>query len=563
MSRENLIQTARGKKAADLVLKNANIFNVFTGEFLPGDISVTEGIIAGIGQYDAAEEIVDVSGKYIVPGFINAHCHVESSMVTPDIYIREELRWGTTTLITDPHEVANISGIDSIRFMMETARDLPVNYYVQVPSCVPATPFENSGAVLDNNDICNLLNDQMVLGLGEMMNYPGVLSADEAVMQKLAAGKDRIIDGHAPLLTGMDLQAYAAAGISTDHESVSFEEAREKVRAGMAVLVREGSACKNLNEIITGVVKNKLDTRRMAFCTDDKHITDIRRDGTIRYCILLSIRLGLEPAAAFRMASYNAARIYGLKRLGAIAPGYRADLVVLDGLNTLNISLVYKDGKTVDFHRFKKALPKDLGRNSVNIAALKPDCFRLPKPKDGIYPVVEIVNKQITTKKSYIKQEYVEQALMCGELCKLAVIERHHATGNIGLGLLSGYGLKNGAIASTVAHDSHNLIAAGTNDNDMLMAVQEIKHIRGGYVFIQNGKVIECVPLPIYGLMNDGEPDWLINKLENLTNLLYKAGINPEIDPFITLSFLALPVIPEIRVTDKGVFDVVNFRFYN
>lgn len=560
-TREKLIQTAMGKKVADIVLKNAKILNVFTGEILSGDIAVIDGIIAGIGQYDAARQVDDLAGRYVVPGFVNAHCHVESSMVAPGIYIKEELRWGTTTLITDPHEVANVAGVEGIRFMLDSSRDLPINYYVQAPSCVPATPFEHSGTSLDCKDIAAILREPEALGLGEMMNYPGVLSCDETVMAKLESCQGGIIDGHAPSLTGKELQAYIAAGISTDHESVSFEEACEKLRAGLAILVREGSACKNLEAIIKGAATCKMDTRRMAFCTDDKHIVDIHREGTISHCIRRSIAIGLEPADAYRIASYNAAQIYGLKNLGAIAPGYRADMVVVSSLEDVDVQRVYKDGRAVEFEAFPIVMPSNSSKNSVHIAKLNNECLSLPKSKDGVYPVVGIVKNQIVTKKSFIKEEAVPEALKDGKLCKLAVIERHNATGNIGLGLLAGYGLKDGAVASTVGHDSHNLIVAGTNDNDMLLAVREIQSIQGGYVFVQKGKIVGTVPLPIYGLMSDDAPEPFINKLEKLIQEVHGAGVDMDIDPFITLSFLALPVIPEIRVTDMGIFDVEKFQF--
>lgn len=556
-----LIQAARGRQAADLILKNAKILNVFTGEIQDGDIAVIDGMIAGIGQYIIARQIEDLKGRFVVPGFINAHCHVESSMVAPGAYVREELRWGTTTLITDPHEIANVAGIKGVRFMLDATRNLPVNYYVQAPSCVPATSFEHAGAELGREELAALLGDPRVLGLGEMMNYPGVISCEEAVLEKLALAKDKVVDGHAPALSGNELQSYAAAGIATDHESTGFDEAREKLCAGMAVLVREGSACKDLDAIISGVIANKLDTGRMAFCTDDKHIADIRREGTIRHCIRRAIALGLAPASAYRMASYNAAQIYRLRRLGAVAPGYRADLVIVGNLEAVDVQRVYKDGREVDVDATAITMKTAPSGNSVRIAEPESDCFMLPEAKDGIYPVVNLLKKQIVTKKSSIPAEKVLELLADSGLCKLAVLERHHATGNIGLGLLAGYGLRDGAVASTVAHDSHNLIVVGTDDRDMLLAVREIQKIQGGYVLVWKGKVIGTVPLPIYGLISDEQPDQFIGRLETLIQAAHDAGVNPDIDPFITLSFLALPVIPEIRVTDMGVFDVEKFCF--
>lgn len=558
--RKRLIQTAAGKRAADLVLKNAKVLNIFTGEIVDDDIAVIGGYIAGLGSYSDAHELVDLQGQYVVPGFINAHCHVESSMVMPDIYCKEELRHGTTTLITDPHEIANVAGIDGVLFMIESADAMPVNYYVQAPSCVPATGFEHSGATLGAAEIAVLLQNPRILGLGEMMDYPGVLSCGKTVMEKLALADGRVVDGHSPLLSGLELQAYAVAGISTDHESTSFEEAREKLRTGLAVLVREGSACKDLAPIISGVVRERICTRRMAFCTDDKNIADIRREGTIRNCVRKAIDLGLSIAEAYSMASYNAAQIYRLYNLGVVAAGFKADIVVVEDLNKVDVKRVYKDGKLIDCDSLGRSVRiNGAGKNSVRIAELPEECFKLPE-KD-VYPVIEAQKKQIVTKKRMLTAEEAMCGLRIGELCKIAVIERHHATGNIGLGILSGYGLKNGAIATTVGHDSHNLIVVGTNDSDMELAVNKIKAMQGGYVLVQNGETVGTVPLSAYGLMSVDEPESFIKNLERLAAKAHEAGVHADVEPFITLSFMALPVIPEIRVTDMGIFDVGSLKF--
>lgn len=561
--RERLIQAAQGKLEPDLLLKNAQVLNVFTGEVITGDVAIIDGYIAGIGRYDKAKQVTALYGRYLVPGFINAHCHVESSMVLPGIYCAEELRWGTTTLITDPHEVANVAGNEGIKFMLDSVKGLPVNYYVQLPSCVPATPFEHSGAALNAAALEPMLNHPGVLGLGEMMNYIGVLETDPDIMDKLAMAEGRVIDGHGPGLSGLALQAYVAAGIHTDHESTSFEEALEKLRAGMSILVREGSASKNLEAIISGMIKHGLPTYNMAFCTDDKHIADIRREGTIRHCIRRSIALGLPAADAYRMATINAARIYGLKDLGAAAPGYRADLVVLEDLDQVAVIQVYKDGKPVDPQDVLQSASASskAGMDSVRVAALNLNSFALPKSRDGLYPVVGAQPNQIVTTKAFIGKDEAEKGLQDGTLCKLAVIERHHATGNTGVGLLSGYGLQNGAVASTVGHDSHNLIVVGTNDEDMLTAAKEISRIGGGYVLVRDGVVAGTVPLPVYGLMSNGHVENFIITLNDLLEKAHMAGVPEGIDPFITLSFLALPVIPALRVTDMGVFDVEAFRF--
>ncbi|GHT64893.1 adenine deaminase [Spirochaetia bacterium] len=565
MTKEKLVQTALGKTQADLVLANAKILNVFTGEILNGDIAIIEGIIAGIGTYKDARQHIDLSGKYVAPGFINTHCHVESSMMLPLTYCYEEARWGVTTVITDPHEVANVAGIEGIRFMMNGAKGAPVNYYVQLPSCVPCTEFETSGAVLDAAALAELISDPAVLGLGEMMDYPGVFSGSAGVYAKLNLATGKIIDGHAPSISGKELQAYAAAGIATDHECTSITEAIEKLRSGMAILIREGSACRDLDALIKGIVENKIDTRRIAFCTDDKHIRDLRREGSIAYNVKRSIELGLDAVSAYRMATINAADIYNLKDLGAIAPGRRADLLVLNDLEQVSIERVIKDGKEINRNTAPNAAaitmaPPTGSKNSIHIAPLGPGSFKLPHSKT-VCPVIKIKPDQIITGRGTVRSDEVEALLQRGELCKIAVIERHRATGNIGVGLLAGYGLHRGAVAATVAHDSHNLIVLGTNDDDMRLAVEEIVRIQGGYVFVSDNKVQGSAALPVYGLMSDAAPETFTAQLDDLLEKIHAAGVPKDVEPLITMSFLALPVIPELRITDRGLFDVGKFCF--
>lgn len=560
--REELIQTALGNRTPELVLKNARIVNVFTGEILPGDIAISCGMIAGIGTYDNGQQVTDLQGRYVAPGFIDAHVHVESSMVVPAVYCMEAVKWGTTTLITDPHEIANVSGVDGIRFMLDSAADAPVNYFVQIPSCVPATPFEHAGATILAHDMEPFLDDLRISGLGEMMNYPGVASCDESVMEKLHLFSKGVIDGHAPGLSGRDLQAYAAAGIETDHESTTYEEAREKLRAGMAVLVREGSACHNLRSILDGVLRDGLDTRRMAFCTDDKHLSDVCREGTIRHCIRLAISAGMKPIEAIQIATINAARIYRLRDIGAVAPGYRADLAVLDDLEEVTVHAVYKDGGLVSSNDMDVSGSSPIASrilHSVHTAPLPEGGF--PLPDSGMLPVINLVRGQVTTKKSEIPAEQAPGLIVAGRLRKLAVIERHHATGNTGVGLIAGYGLAHGAIATTVAHDSHNMIVAGDNDLDMLLAVRELERVNGGYTLVINGQVMGTLPLPVAGLMSTLSAEEFIPALDDLLERAHCAGIAEGIDPFLTLSFVALPVIPEIRLTDMGMFDVTRFQF--
>lgn len=565
MEKEMLIRQALGREKPDLVLKDANVVNVFTGEILMTDVAICGDKVAGLGSYDGKENI-SLKGKYLTPGFINTHCHVESAMVMPEVYCQEELKWGTTTIITDPHEIANVAGLKGILFMLRAASLAPVNYYVQMPSCVPATPFEQSGAVLSAEDLVKYAGDSHVLGLGEMMNFPGVLNGDAEVMKKLRAFEGRILDGHAPGMSGRELEAYAAAGIGTDHESVTFEEAREKLRAGIAVLVREGSASKNLKSILTGVLKEGLDTGNMAFCTDDKHLSDIRKEGTIRCNIKAAVELGMNPVQAIQMATINGARIFGLKNTGAVAPGYKADLVVLDSLSEMNVMAVYKDGRPVQSSNNENGedqliLPLDFQElsDSVHIPQLTQACFHIPEHE--YYSVVQIVPGEIITKKHVMTKDELDQERARKHVLKMAVIERHHATGAIGTGWLEGYGLSRGAAATTVAHDSHNMIVVGDNDEDMIIAAKELERVHGGYTLVRDKKVVGTLPLPVCGLLSLLPPDRFVDELDELLRMAAEMGVDGRIDPFITLSFMALPVIPEIRITDKGVFDVVSFSF--
>lgn len=559
MNREKLIKAALSQEQADVVLKNAKIVNVFTGEIVSGDIAVADGYILGIGEYSGKKE-TDLEGKYVVPGFINSHVHVESSMSAPQVYAMEELRQGTTSIITDPHEIANVGGMTALADILKAAKKSVVNYYVMLPSCVPSTPFEHAGAVLEADELSYFKSDANVLGLGEMMNSVGVLNCDENIMKKLNVFSDMVIDGHDPMASGKELNAYVCAGVDTDHESISYEEAVEKLRTGMAVLVREGSASKNLDSIIKGVVDNNIDTSHMAFCTDDKHLADIRRDGTIRYNIKRSVELGLDPVKAVQMATINAARIYGLKKIGAVACGYRADMVVLNDLESFTVSDVYKDGVSIN----DLTVPENIVYSNslispINFAELPENAFSVPE-KD-MESVIGIIDGQIVTKKLTYRKEQLEQGLAEGSIKKIAVVERHNATGNLGVGYIKGYGNIHGAVASTVAHDSHNIVVIGDNDDDMYTACNELKRIGGGYVIVSDGKTIGELSLPLGGLMSLKSADEIIEELDKVIGKAHSLGVNPNIDPFITLSFMALPVIPELRITDCGVFDVTRFTF--
>lgn len=564
MEKTELIKTALGELKPDIVLKNAYVVNVYSGDITVNDVAIKDDVIAGVGDYDG-ECNIDVSGKYVLPGFINAHCHVESSMVTPYDYCNAELRWGTTTIITDPHEIVNVAGHDGIKYVLDQADIAPVNYYVQMPSCVPATSFEHSGAIMNAEDLAVYKDNKHVLGLGEMMNYVGVNCCDREVLDKIDMFSDTVIDGHAPGLSKHALNSYVAAGIHTEHECTTYEEALEKLRLGLAILVREGSASKNLEAIITGVVRNNTDTFNMAFATDDKHIYDIYKEGTIRHSIVKSVALGLDPVQAVKMATINAARIYGLEKKGAVVPGYMADIVVVDDLKDFNVSMVYKSGnlvcesgKMTGGERKISKKPQDSIMNSVNIKPVSADSLKV-EVKD-VYPVINMIPGQIVTERLLLKKEEVSRYLEEGKLLKIAVIERHHATGNIGTGYIMGYGLKHGAVATTVAHDSHNLIVVGDNDEDMLKTIEEIVRINGGYAICSEGR-LKSLPLRICGLMSEEQPDVFHDNLKEMIYTARKMGVNPSVDPFITLSFMALPVIPSLRLTDMGMFDVDKWRF--
>lgn len=567
--RELLRAVALGKQPADLLIKNAKIVDVLTESVYEAEVVVAQGYIAAVaanGTYKDAKKVLDIKGAYLAPGLINAHCHVESSMAAPQQYCLEELRWGVTTLITDPHEIANVAGAVGIRYMLHSGQEMPINYYVELPSCVPATPFEHAGCVMDADACADLMHEDGILGLGEMMNVPGVLHNAPDVLSKLQLFLDeqRVIDGHAPMLGGKELQAYAASGINTDHESISWSEAKAKLRAGLAVLVREGSASRNLTAIIQGVIEDGVDISNMAFCTDDKHLADIRNEGTIRHCVQMAIALGMEPVRALRMASINAARIYGLKNIGAVAPGWQADLVVFDNLESLKPLHVFHKGEdavalgeSVNFTPAPAALA-----GSVHPAPFTEDAFAISRfATDKLYPVIQMLEGEIFTERGELHGSEVAEALAAGRVHLIAVIERHNGTGNIGLGLLQGYGLRNGAAATTVAHDSHNLIVIGSSPADMFIATQELIRVQGGYTLVKEGKVVGTVPLDIGGLMSSLSTEELANSLDDIKIKAHAQGVPQGVDPFISLSFMALPVIPRLRITDMGMFDVDKFAF--
>ena len=547
-----------------MVLKNAEVFHVYTGEFILCDIAIADGYIAGTGSYFGIEEI-DMQGRYITPGFIDAHVHIESSMLTPYQFAKAALPCGVTTIVTDPHEIANVCGAKGIQYMLDATEQLPLNVYFMLPSCVPATDFEDSGAVLLAEDLEPFMEHPRVLGLAEVMNAPGVLQQDENVMAKLdMAGKGRI-DGHAPGLSSSQLMGYAAAGITTDHECITKEQALDRLRAGIKVMLREGTAAKNMRSLLPTV--NPDTAPYFMFCADDKIPAELLDSGYINYMVKTAIEEGVSVANALQIATINAARHYGIKDAGAILPGRRADLLVFDNLDEWKPRQVYKDGRlAVDNGQLLQK-----GRNcdssslehTVNLAPVTVESFRLPL-KTEMANVIGLVPYQIVTNKAALSVKRVDGCAVSdvkNDILKLAVLERHHATGNIGLGLVKGFGLKRGALASTVGHDSHNLIVIGTNDEDMLAAVQELQRIGGGICIAEDGQIRGVLPLPVGGLMTN-EPALMVAKQQaEMIALAREMGVPEFYSPFLTLAFLSLPVIPSLKLTDRGLVDVDSFKF--
>lgn len=558
------ITIARGSKKAELVLKNSNVINVFTNEIIEADVAIEDGTIVGIGHYEGEEEI-DLEGKYLCPGFIDGHVHIESSMVTPSQFAKAIVPRGTTTIIADPHEIANVKGIDGIRYILEDSKDIPLDVYVMLPSCVPATPFENSGAKLYAEKLEGLIDEERVLGLGELMNYPGVINGDEDVLKKILLAQGKKLDGHGPLIADKELNAYVVSGISTEHECSTIEEMQDRLRLGMYILIREGSAAKNLHELIKTVNKDNL--RRCLFCSDDKHPEDILIDGHMDFNIKLAIKEGIDPIDAIKMATLNSAECYGLKGKGAIAPGYIADLVVIDNLVDFNILNVFKEGKLVgeDLKPLFNVSKTDTSSvsNAVNIQDITLSDLKIKLHSNSVN-VIGVEPHSLVTKK-LSREVKIEDGVFCygnEDILKIVVVERHLATGNVGLGLVEGFGLKNGAIGSTVAHDSHNIIVIGDNDEDILLCIKEIERMGGGVIIVSNGKVLNSLPLNIGGLMSESPLEEVNEKYKKMLKFAYEElQVNPLIEPFMTLSFMALPVIPELKLTDLGLFNVNDFQF--
>jgi adenine deaminase len=557
---------AKGDLTVDLVLKNCKIVNVFTHEIHEDDIAIDSGKIIGFGPYEA-KRTIDLNGKYVSPGLVDSHMHLESTLVTPQRLSEISIANGTTTIIADPHEIANVCGVNGIEYLLESSKNIPLNIFFMIPSCVPATAFEDAGASIENEDIEKLLKKDLVLGLGELMDYPNVINGNISMLKKMDLAKRKIIDGHAPGLLGRDLNAYMINGVKTDHECSTQEEMKQRLNRGMYVILREGSASKDVKNLLPAI--NAYNYRRCLFCTDDKNPEDLISKGHINHNIKLAIKSGIDPITAIQMATINASECYRLRDIGGIAPGYDADLIILKSLEDFEIESVYKKGDLVysegeiKFETNNYTDEKVL--NTVNIKPVEPRDLVLQLTNDianviVVKPFSIITEKAVRKVSVNEKGEYINNEHL--DICKIAVIERHKGTGKIGVGLVEKFGLKNGAIGTTISHDSHNIVVVGDNDVDMLKAIDALEEMNGGIVIVKDGKVQHGLALPIAGLMTD-QP--LKQVEETLNEMLAYAfdtlQVNKAINPFMTLSFLSLPVIPELKITTRGLFDVNAFDF--
>ena len=555
LKKQRIISAAAGREQADLVLKNATYVNVFSNELCTADIAVAEGLIVGMGQYSGATEI-DCTGRIVLPGFLDAHIHLESSLVSPTEFVKAVLPHGTTTVITDPHEIANVMGTDGIEYMLQATEGLPVDVRFMLPSCVPATPLDESGAVLDYRAIDSFYDYPRVQGLAEMMNFVGVVNGDDTAVSKIVAAQahKKKIDGHAPDLSGNDLNAYIAAGVYSDHECHDLKDAIAKLQRGQFIMIREGTAARNLEALLPLLCGQYAD--RCMFCTDDKHPNDLLEKGHIDYIVKKAIGLGVDPIIAVKVACLNAARYFLLNNRGAIAPGFLADFVLIDDFRSFNILQVYKKGRLMVDHGVVADFPvpeihqylSDKAHATFHLQTLTAEDFADHRPRG----VLGMVAGEITTTDA----GYADRIDLEADILKIAVVERHKNTRHIGIGYIKGYGLKSGAVATSISHDSHNIIVVGTSEADMAAAVNRVVDLNGGIVVWNGGAPVGEVPLAIAGIMSD-EPLVTVNeKLESAKETAHALGVSRGIDPFMTLSFMALPVIPTLRITTRGVFDV-------
>lgn len=557
--KQRIVRAASGAEKADLVLKNATYLNVFSNEFCFGDIAVAEGLIVGMGEYEGIVEY-DMSDSIVLPGFIDSHIHLESTLVSPAEFARAVLAHGTTTVITDPHEIANVMGADGIEYMLQACAGLPIDVHFMLPSCVPATPHDEAGAALDWQALDPYFSHPKVLGLAEMMNYVGAANADGDPIEKIVLSQShhKKIDGHAPGLSGKALNAYVSAGVYSDHECSTAENALEKLRLGQFIMIREGTAARNLRSLLPLLNQQRMD--RCMFCTDDKHPGDLLHGGHIDFIIRNAISMGVDPVVATKVASHSAARYFLLNNKGAIAPGYLADITVINNFRDFGIERVFKKGKLV---YDGEVLPFEEPAVSPDLAARARDTFHVQPVTEASFavekplPVIRLIPGEILSRNCGT----AEKTDVAKDILKIAVVERHHATGHIGLGFIEGYGLLRGAVATSVAHDSHNIICVGANDADMAFAVNRIIENRGGISVVCDGKVIAELALPIAGLISDRPLEEVNELLEAAKAAARSLGVSDRIDPFMTLSFMSLPVIPELRLTTRGMFDVAAQKY--
>lgn len=557
------LKAASGKKKASLVLKNAQIINVFTTEIEQGDIAIENDMIVGIGKYKGMK-VIDLKGAYVAPGFIDGHVHIESSMMVPHEFAKLVIPFGTTSVIADPHEIANVFGLEGIKYMIQSAKQVPLDVFMMLPSCVPSTIFETSGSEITAKDIAKMIKHDHILGLGEVMNYPDVINGQTEILNKIKVMKQRPIDGHAPNLSGKQLNAYISTGIRTDHEATTLTELNEKTRRGLYVHLREGSQTRNVLDLLPGV--NSGNHQRILFCTDDKHPEDIVSEGHINYNVNLAINYGIPPIWAIQMASINIANAYGLTNIGAIAPGYQADFIIFDSLSQIQPKQVYKKGKLVAENNQYLFSTVQMNQNNINHSVhIFPETIdlRIPLSKP-LVKVIGLVNNNVTTTEEHCLVKVVNGYYQNDEnndLLKLVVIERHHGSGNIGKALVKGYGMKRGAVAMTIAHDSHNLICIGDSDQDMMLAIEKMNEIQGGIIIVNQGKIIDYLTLEVGGIMTEKSFEQVKNKLNSMEKAVRLMGVGPQIvDPFLQLAFLSLPVIPQLKLTDKGLFDTHLFK---